>query len=76
MAIKKCLTVRLRVIYDSQATNRKQGGLLPPPPTELLLVVWGSYMTPSWPGYTKTPPQRGGNFYFLIEKSYKIAFFY
>jgi hypothetical protein len=31
-------------------------------------------MTPSWPGYTKTPPQRGGNFYFLIEKSSKIAF--
>jgi hypothetical protein len=24
---KKCTAVRLEVIYDSQATNRKQGGL-------------------------------------------------
>ncbi len=27
MAIKKCVAVRKGVIYDSQATNRKQGGL-------------------------------------------------
>jgi hypothetical protein len=31
-------------------------------------------MTPSWPKYTKTPPQTSGNFYFLIEKSPKTAF--
>jgi hypothetical protein len=27
MAIKKCVAVRLEIIYDYQATNRKQGGL-------------------------------------------------
>jgi hypothetical protein len=37
-------------VYDSQATNRKQGGLpmrAPLPPSALLLVAWLSYMTPS-----------------------------
>jgi hypothetical protein len=32
-------------------------------------------MTPSQPKYTKIPPQKGGNSYFLIEKSPKTAFF-
>ncbi len=36
MAIKKCVAMGLGVIYESQATNRKKGGLpvrapLPPP---------------------------------------------
>jgi hypothetical protein len=33
-------------------------------------------MTPSWPEYTKTPPQSSGNFYFLIEKTPLTAFLY
>jgi hypothetical protein len=33
-------------------------------------------MTPSWPENTKTPPQSGGNSYFLIEKSPLTAFLY
>ncbi len=69
---KKCETVRLGVIYDSQATNRKLGGipvraLLPP--AALLLVAWESYVTPSQPEYTKRPSRTGGSSYFLIEKS-------
>jgi hypothetical protein len=32
-------------------------------------------MTPSWPEYTKSPPQTGGSSYFLIEKSPNTAFF-
>jgi hypothetical protein len=41
----------------------------------LLLVAWESYMTPSRPKSTKTPPYTGGSFYFLIEKSPKTAIF-
>ncbi len=45
---KKYVAMRLKVIYDSQATNRKQGGLpvTAPPPAALLLVAWESYITP------------------------------
>jgi hypothetical protein len=32
-------------------------------------------MTPSQPKYPKILPQKGGNSYFLIEKSPKTAFF-
>jgi hypothetical protein len=32
-------------------------------------------LTPSQPEYTKTPPQTGGSFHFLIEKSPKTVFF-
>jgi hypothetical protein len=43
--------MRLVVIYDVQATNKKQGGLPvrdpPPSPASLLLVAKESYMTPS-----------------------------
>ncbi len=28
MDVKKCVAMRLGVLYDSQATNRKQGGRL------------------------------------------------
>jgi hypothetical protein len=77
MATKKCVAVGLRVIYDSQATNRKLGGLLArtPFPSTLLLVVWESYMTPNRPEYTKTPPQTSGCSFLLIEKSPKTTFF-
>jgi hypothetical protein len=37
MAIKKCIAMRLGVIYDSQVTNRKQGGIpvrAQPPPKQ------------------------------------------
>jgi hypothetical protein len=46
MAIKKCVAVQLGVIYDSQATNRKQGGLpvRAPSPTALLLAARESNM--------------------------------
>jgi hypothetical protein len=55
MAIKKCVAVRLGVVFDSRVTNRKQGGLpmRAPPPATFLLVALGSYMTPSWPEDTK-----------------------
>jgi hypothetical protein len=79
MAVKKCVAVRLGVIYDSQVTNNKQGGLparTPKPPVALLLVAWESYMTPSRPGYTKSSPQTGGCSYYFIEKSPKTTFFY
>jgi hypothetical protein len=40
MAIKKCVAVGLGVIYDSQATNRKQGGLPVRAPLPLLHSYW------------------------------------
>jgi hypothetical protein len=75
-AIRKCIAVRLGVIYDSQGANWKQGGLpmRDPLPTTLLLAVEESYMTPNRPKYTKIPPESDGSSYFLIEKSYKTAF--
>jgi hypothetical protein len=76
MAIKKCG-------WESYMTPRRPIGsredsLEEPPslPTALLLVAWESYMTNSRPKYTKTPPQAGRNFYFLIEKFPKTAFLY
>jgi hypothetical protein len=73
MAIhKKDITVRLGVIYDSQATNRKQGGL---PVRAACLLVAYICMTPSRLEYTKTPPETGGSFYILIEKWPKTTFF-
>jgi hypothetical protein len=45
MAIKKCIAARLGVIYDSQVTHRKQGGLSLRGPHPLLLVAWESYVT-------------------------------
>jgi hypothetical protein len=56
MAIKQCVAVWLGVKYDSQPTNRELGGLLartPTPSSAPLLVAWVSYMTPSWPEYTR-----------------------
>ncbi len=61
MAIKKCVAVRLEIIYDSQSTNTKQGGLpvrAPLTRAALQLVAWESYMIPSQPQYTKTPPKK------------------
>jgi hypothetical protein len=50
----------LGVIYDSQATNRKQGGLSvrthPRPPDSLLLVTWELYKKdPAPPSSRRTP---------------------
>jgi hypothetical protein len=46
MAIKKCVTMRLGVIYDSQTTNAElEGFLCKPSPTAR--TAWESYMTPS-----------------------------
>ncbi len=42
MAIKKCIYVRLGVIYDSQVTNRNQGG----PPVRALLPLPYSNWSP------------------------------
>jgi hypothetical protein len=56
MAIKKYVAVRLGVIYDSQVTNSKQGGLplrTTLPPATLLLVAWESYVTLSRQESTK-----------------------
>jgi hypothetical protein len=44
MALKKCIAVRLEVIYDFHPNNRKLGGLpvrIPTPSDGLLLVAWG-----------------------------------
>ncbi len=53
--------------YDSQATNRKQGGppvrAQPYPPHSYWSPRSHTYMTPSWPEYTKTPPRTGGSSY-------------
>jgi hypothetical protein len=59
--MNKCVAVRLGVIYDSQSTNTKQGGLPvkgPLPHAALQLVAWESYMTLSQAQYTKTPQKR------------------
>jgi hypothetical protein len=69
--------MRLGVIYDFQATNRKQGELsaiTPLHPGAFLLVAWESFKPPSRSDYTKTSPQIGGCYYFLIEKSPKTTF--
>jgi hypothetical protein len=60
MAIKKFPTLRLGVICDSWAANRKLGGLPTPTCTPIcpLRVI-----------YKKIPPQIGGCSYFFIEKS-------
>jgi hypothetical protein len=47
----------------------------PTPCSALLLVSWESYMTPSWPKFTKIPPETSGYSYFLIDKSPKRTFF-
>jgi hypothetical protein len=70
--------MQLGVIYDSQVTNRKQGGLpvrAALPPFALLLVAWESYMTPSQQENTKTLPKNGRSSYLLIEKLPKTVFF-
>jgi hypothetical protein len=72
MALKKWVAVRLGVIYGSQATTRKQGGL---PASSPLPRLRGSHiLTPSRPEYTKTRPQTGSS-YLCIEKSPKTAFY-
>ncbi len=77
MAIQKCIAMWLGVIYDFQATNRKQGRLCenPHPLWQLPLVGWESYMTSSWPALTKIPPETGGFSYFLTEKAPKTLLF-
>jgi hypothetical protein len=40
MSIKKCIAMWLGVLYDSQATNRKQGGLSV---RAALCTTWHSY---------------------------------
>jgi hypothetical protein len=68
--------MRLGVIYDSQAINKKQRGLpvrAPPlchTPTGHLGVIYGSQPA----GIHKTPPKTGGSSYFLVEKSPRTAF--
>jgi hypothetical protein len=77
MAIKKCVALQLGITYDSQTTNRKQGGLPARTHTTsgaLLLVAWESYMTPTQPEYKKIPPETGLCCYFLIEKSPETMF--
>jgi hypothetical protein len=66
--------VQLGVIYDSQPTNRKLGGLPARTSGALLLVAWEIYMTPSRPEDTKMPPETGGGSYFLIENRLKQCF--
>jgi hypothetical protein len=59
--------MRLGVIYDSQATNRKQGGLpvrAPLPPATLQLVHWESHMTPQLARKLKKPIKQVGTLSF------------
>jgi hypothetical protein len=61
MAIKKCVAVRLGVIYDAQATNRKQGGLpvSPPPPCRTSIGRKGVIYDSQPAGmHKKTPPNK------------------
>jgi hypothetical protein len=59
--------------------KRSRDGSLwePPSPTALLLLAWETYedMAPSWPKYTKIPPQTGESSCSLIETSPITAFF-
>jgi hypothetical protein len=66
MAIKKCVAVRLGVVYDSQTTNTVVSRTPCENPRPL-------QSTPISPEYTKMPP--GGYSYFLIEKSPETFFF-
>jgi hypothetical protein len=67
---KKCVAMWLGVIYDSQATNRRQGGLparAPLPrssPAGRLGVIYDS----NRPKYTKIPAITGGSSSFLVKK--------
>ncbi len=75
---KKVRCLALGITYDSQTTNRKQGGLPSRTHTTsgaLILVAWKSYMTPTQPEYKKIPPETGLCYYFLIEKSPETTFF-
>jgi hypothetical protein len=84
MAVKKCIDVRLGVIYDSLATNSKypwqpigsREDYLESPLSRRVHCIGRSYLTPSRPEFTKIPPQKGGSSNFLIEKSPKTAYFY
>jgi hypothetical protein len=69
--------MRLGVIYDSQATNKKQGVLpvSPLPLAALLLFAWESYMTLSRPEYTKTPSKKVEALTFLLNIRLKQHFF-
>jgi hypothetical protein len=74
--------MRLGVIYDSQATNRKQGRFpvrarLPRLPRlhGLLLIAWESYMTPSYPEYTKTASQTRWKLLLLDRKIIRNSIF-
>jgi hypothetical protein len=60
--------VQLGVIYDSLATIRNQNGLpvRALTPRQLLLAVLESYLTPSQPEYTKTPPPTGESSYYMV----------
>jgi hypothetical protein len=52
--------MRLGVIFDSQAGYQLETPCEnPSSPVALLLVIWDSYLTLSWPECTKTQPQIG-----------------
>ncbi len=72
---KKVIAVRLGFIYDQYRKHRVLPAITATLPGALVLVAWESYMTPSWPEYTKTPPQRGLYAYFLIENCLKQHFY-
>jgi hypothetical protein len=78
MAIKKCVAVQLGVIYDSSATNRKQGELpvrAPLPPCHTPIGRPGVIQDSQPAEIRKTPPKTGGSSYFLIEKPPTELFF-
>jgi hypothetical protein len=70
--------MRLGVLYISQATKNKQGGLpvRAPLPCRTPIGCPGGIYNSQPAKYTKIPPQTGGYYYFLIEKAPATAFFY
>jgi hypothetical protein len=73
MAIKKYIVVELGVIYDSQATNRKQGGLPVRAPRPLPHSYWSPGSHIRLPAHKKIPTNRW-KLLLLIDKSSKTAF--
>jgi hypothetical protein len=70
MAIKKFVAVRLGVIYNSHATNKKQEG----PPVRALPSLPESHMTPGRPECTNNRHKQVEAFTFLSKNRLKQHF--
>ncbi len=76
MAIRKCVAVRLGVINDFKATNRREGVLSTRTPSTPA-YSWESNKPSSRQEYTKTTRQKSGEVLtFCLEKRQKQYIFY